>query len=203
MRLVRSFDKVGLIKQSWELVKKNARLIALLMVAFVGYQVIQGVVQGFFKYSALSVIVSLAFTVLTLFFEIGFLKIVLKLVDSQKADINELWAYPQYLLRMIGASIIYGLIVVAGFILLVVPGIYLALRLQFYSYYIIDKDAGAIDSLRMSWKATEGNVINIFLFELLLIGINILGAIALIVGLLVTIPVTFVAVTYLFRKLSA
>ena len=104
---------------------------------------------------------------------------------------------------MVGASIVYGLIVVGGLILLVVPGIYLALRLQFYSYYIIDKNAGSIDSLKMSWKATEGNVINIFLFELLLIGINILGAIALVVGLLVTIPVSVIAVTLLYRKLSA
>ena len=198
-----NFDKVGLIKQSWEIIKKNVKLIALLMAAFIGYQVIQGMVQGFFGESALAALISLAFTVLTLFLEIGFIKIVLKLVDGQKAEITELWAYPQYLLRMIGASIVYGLIVVAGLILLVIPGIYLALRLQFYSYYIVDKNAGALDSLRMSWKATDKNVINIFLFELLLIGINILGVIAFGVGLLITIPVTFVAVTLLYRKLSA
>lgn len=179
------------------------RLIALLMVAFIGYQVIQGIVQGFFKYGVLSVVVSLALTVLTLFLEIGLIKIVLKLVDGQKAEITELWAYPQYLLRMVGASIVYGLIVVAGFILLVIPGIYLALRLQFYSYYIIDKNAGAMDSLKMSWKATTGNMINIFLFMLLLVALNILGAIALLVGLLITIPVSFVAITLLYRKLVA
>lgn len=200
---MKQFDKIGLIKQSWELVKKNARLIVLLMAAFIGYQVIQGIVQGFFRETLLATLISLAFTVLTLFLEIGFIKIILKLVDGQKAEITELWAYPQYLLRMIGSTIVYGLIVVAGFILLIIPGIYLALRLQFYSYYIVDKNAGAMDSLKMSWKATEGNVINIFLFELLLVGINILGAIALLVGLFVTIPVTFVAVTLLYRKLSS
>lgn len=200
---MKQFDKIGLIKDSWELVKKNVRLIAILMVAFVGYQIIQGIIQGFFGQSALSALVSIAFTVLTLFLEIGFIKIILKLVDGQKAEINELWAYPQYLLRMIGASIVYGIIVGVGLILLVVPGIYLAIRLQFYSYYIVDKNAGAMDSLRMSWKATDKNVINIFLFELLIVGINILGAIALLVGLLVTIPVSFVAVTLLYRKLSS
>lgn len=201
--LVQQFDKVGLIKDSWELVKKNARLIALLMAAFIGYQVIQGIVQNIFRESVVAALISLAFTVLTLFLEIGFIKIVLKVVDGQKAEVTELWAYPQYLLRMIGASIVYGLIVVAGLILLVVPGIYLALRLQFYSYYIIDKNAGAIDSLRMSWKVTQGNLLNIFLFELLLIGINILGALALGIGLLITIPVSFVAVTLLYRKLQS
>ncbi len=200
---MKQFDKIGLIKHAWELVKKNAKLIALLMVAFVVYQIVQGFVQGFFGEGLLAALVSIAFTVLTLFLEIGFIKIILKLVDGQKAEITELWAYPQYLLRMIGASIVYGIIVMVGFILLVIPGIYLALRLQFYSYYIVDKNAGAMDSLRMSWKATDKNVINVFLFMLILIALNILGAIVLLVGLLVTIPVSFIAVTLLYRKLSA
>lgn len=173
------------------------------MVVFIGYQIVQSIVQNIFKETPLSFPISLGLFVLTLFLEIGFIKIVLKIVDGHKAEIKELWAYPQYLLRMVGATIVYFLIVVAGLILLIIPGIYLALRLQFYSYYIVDKNAGAIDSLRMSWKATDKNVINIFLFELLLVGINILGALALLVGLLVTIPLSFIAVTLLYRKLSS
>ncbi len=200
---MKQFDKIGLIKEAWELVKKNAKFIAILMVAFVVYQIVQGVVQGFFGEGLLASLVSLGFTVLTLFFQIGFIKIILKLIDGHKAEISELWAYPQYLLRMIGATIVYTIIIVIGFILLIIPGIYLALRLQFYSYYIVDKNAGALDSLRMSWKATDKNVINIFLFMLLIIGINILGALALLVGLLITIPVSIIAVTLLYRKLSA
>ena len=60
---MKDFDKVGLIKESWEIVKKNVRLVALLMVAFVVYQIIQGIVQGFFRGSILAALVSLAFTV--------------------------------------------------------------------------------------------------------------------------------------------
>jgi uncharacterized membrane protein len=199
---MKQFDKIGLIKQAWEIVKKNVQIVALLMIAFVVYQVVQGWVTGFFGDSPIAALVSLAFTVLTLFLEIGFLKIVLKLVDGHKAEIQELWAYPQYLLRMIGATLVYAIIVTVGLILLIVPGIYLAIRLQFYSYYIVDKNTGAIDSLRMSWKLTEGNMINIFLFMLILLGLNILGALALLVGLLVTVPVSFIAVTLLYRKLQ-
>ncbi|MBI2621451.1 MAG: hypothetical protein HYW63_02275 [Candidatus Levybacteria bacterium] len=199
---MKQFDKIGLIKHAWEIVKKNVRLIALLVGAFIVYQIIQGIVQGFFRESVLAVLVSLAFTVITLFLEIGAIKIFLKLVDGQKAEITELWAYPQYLLRMIGASILFGLIVLAGFILLIIPGIYLAIRLQFYSFYIVDKNEGVIDSLQKSWKVTQGNVINLFLFMLLLVALNILGALALLVGLLVTIPVSFIAVTLLYRKLA-
>ncbi len=200
---MKNISKVGLIKDSWEIVKKNYKLVAVLLGAFIVYQFVQGIVQGLFGQSALSVIVSLAFTVITIFLEIGFIKISLKLVDKKQAKFEELWAYPQYLLRMIASSILYGLAVLGGLILFVVPGIYLALRLQFYSYVLLDKDTGVIDSLKKSWKLTQGNVINLFLFMLLIIGINILGAIALLVGLLITIPVSFIAVTLLYRKLAA
>lgn len=199
---MKQFDKIGLIKSSWEILKKNTRLIAILMGAFVVFNIVQSAFSSAFKESPLSVVVSLAFSALSIFFEIGFIKIVLKLIDGHKAEIQELWAYPQYFINLLVSSILYGLIVGVGFILLVVPGIYLALRLQFYSFYVVDKNAGITDSLKMSWEATKGNTLNIFLFVLILIALNILGAIALLVGLLVTIPVSFIAVALLYRKLS-
>lgn len=199
-----NIDKLGLIKQAWELVKKNVRLVALLMGAFVVFNIVQSAVSGIFQNSPLfSLVISLAFSALSIFFEIGFIKIVLKLVDGVKAEFQELWAYPQYFVNMLLSSILYGLIVVAGFILLIIPGIYLALRLQFYSFYVVDKNAGITDSLKMSWEKTRGKTLDLFFFVLLLIALNIVGALALLVGLLVTIPVTFIAVALLYRKLQS
>jgi uncharacterized membrane protein len=201
---VNNLSKVELLKQSWAIVKKNYVLIALLVLAFFVFSFIQGIVGGFVEDSPiLSLIISLLFSALSLFLEIGFIKIVLKLVDGHKATIQELWAYPQYFVNMVIASIIYVLIILGGLILLVIPGIYLAIRLQFYSYAIVDKNAKPIDALKMSWKWTEGNAINLILFMLLLVALNIAGALVFLVGLLVTIPVSFVAVTLLYRKLSS
>lgn len=195
-------DKVGLIKKGWEVVKANARLMALLVGAFVIFNILQSAFSNYFRETALSIVVSLAFSALSLFLEIGFIKIVLKLVDGKKAEFQELWAYPQYFVNMVLSSIIYALILVGGFLLLIIPGIYLALRLQFYSFYVVDKNAGVTDSLKMSWNATKGKTLDIFVFMLLLIGLNILGALALLVGLLITIPVSFVAYTLFYRKLQ-
>lgn len=198
-----NFSKTGLIKEAWEIVKKNARLIAMLMGAFIVFNVVQSTVSNYFREIALSIVISLGFSALSVFFEIGLLKIFLKLVDGAKAEFSELWAYPQYFVNLLVSSILFGLIVGVGLILLIVPGIYLALRLQFYSYYVVDKNAGITDSLKMSWEKTRGKVLDLLLFALLLIALNILGALALLVGLLVTIPVSFVAVTLLYRKLAA
>ncbi len=199
---MKSFDKVGLLKESWEIVKKNYRLVAMLLVAYIVYNFVQGIVQNQVKDTILAFVVSIAFTLLTMFLEIGLLKIALKLIDGKEAKFQDLWTYPQYLLRFIGASILLGLAVLVGFILLIIPGIYVALRLQFTPFLVVDKDMGIMDALKGSWDMTQGMVLNLFLFALLLIAINILGAIALLVGLLVSLPVSFFAVALLYRKLS-
>ncbi len=201
---MKDFDKIGLIKKAWEIVKKNAKLIGILLVIYFAFNFAQSFVVGMLGESMLLAnIVSLAFTVGAIFLQLGFYKIILDLVDGKNPTFQQLWAYPQYLLRGIAVTILSGLAILGGLILLVIPGIYIAIRLQFALYYLVDKNTGVMDSLKGSWNITQGNVLNIFLFMLILIGLNILGAIALLVGLLITIPVSFIAVTLLYRKLSA
>ena len=199
---MKNISKVGLIKESWVIVKENYKLIYALLIAFILYQFVQSLISAFFENSILSVLISLAFFVITVFLEIGFIKISLKIVDKKAAKFQELWAYPQYLLRMLGATILYSIAILVGLILFIIPGIYLAIRLQFYSYTLLDKDKNIMESLKGSWEMTKGNVINLTLFMLLIFAINILGALALLVGLLITIPISFIAVTLLYRKLG-
>jgi uncharacterized membrane protein len=92
--------------------------------------------------------------------------------------------------------------VAGGLILLIVPGIYLGLKYQFFSYLIVDKELGVLDSLKESSQITQGVKWQLFGFSLALIGINILGALAFGIGLLVTIPLTVVAHVFVYRKLS-
>lgn len=88
-----------------------------------------------------------------------------------------------------------------GMVLLIVPGIILALMFMLYSYFIVDKGAGAIQSIKMSVKATAGHRWQLFGFALVCVLVNIVGALLLGVGLLVTIPTTMLAGVYIYRKL--
>jgi len=91
--------------------------------------------------------------------------------------------------------------VLPGLILFIIPGIYLGIRFQFFNCFIVDQKTGVIESLRRSWQITQGNTWNLFLFGLLLAGINILGLLCLIVGLFITIPTTTIAYIFVYRKL--
>jgi uncharacterized membrane protein len=88
-----------------------------------------------------------------------------------------------------------------GTILLIVPGIIWALKFQFYGYYIVDKNLKPVDALKMSAMSTSGKKGNLFVFFVLLGLINFLGLIALLVGLLISVPVTLLAYVYVYRLL--
>ena len=58
--------------------------------------------------------------------------------------------------RMIGAGLCYGLAVMVGFLLLVIPGIYLSVSLWLFAFFVIIENAGAIDALQRSRELVRG-----------------------------------------------
>lgn len=104
--------------------------------------------------------------------------------------------------RYLGVSVLVFLAVLAGLILLIVPGIILALALSFATYLVIDKGLGPISAFKESMAITKGNRWNLFVLGLAICGLNILGLLALVVGLIVTIPVSMLASVHAYRLLS-
>jgi len=139
---------------------------------------------------------------LTILFSIGWIKINLKFYDQEKLGLNDLFNYYHLLFRYFIAYMIYMIIVLFGLIFLIVPGIILAVRYCFYAYYLIDKDYGPIKALAESSALTQGKRWEIFVFLIFLGAINLLGFLFFFVGLIFTLPITALAVAYVFRKLS-
>ncbi len=99
------------------------------------------------------------------------------------------------------SSIVISLVV--GIILLC-AAIYATVRLQFFRYFIVeDENLGPINAFKKSLHITEGHFWKLFGFMCVIILLNLVGLLAVIVGLLVTIPVTMIAYTHLYKKLSA
>jgi uncharacterized membrane protein len=136
---------------------------------------------------------------------LGMIVINLKTVDEQKAKFDDLFSKfdVMLMLRFFVASLVTGLAVTAGFLLLIVPGIIIALRLSYVGYALVDKNLGPIEAVKRSWEITKGNTWNLFLFMLTMIGVNLLGALLLLVGLFVTIPLSMLATAYVYRELAA
>lgn len=97
------------------------------------------------------------------------------------------------LFKLLAVFMIYGTIVTLGFILFVVPGIYLAVKLQLALYYMIDREVTVADAFKKSYAATTGNFWRILAVDIIA---------ALLLQLIITIPVSYLMGVYLYRKLG-
>ena len=153
-------------------------------------------------YSALTGIFSIAEQILTLFLSMGATKIALDILAGQQANVGDLFSQGSKLLSGIGASILFGLMVVVGLILLIIPGIIVAVRFGYYQQAIVEKNLGPIEALKYSWRLTQDNGLMVFCLGLLNILIVIAGVITLVFGLLIAIPVVWLASHAAYRFLQ-
>lgn len=75
------------------------------------------------------------------------------------------------------------------------------LRYIFYSYAIVDKHLGARAGLRQSARITKGQRGALMRLMLVIVLLNMLGAFFFFFGLLITIPVTFLALATAYLRL--
>ncbi len=121
--------------------------------------------------------------------------------DTASSELKDLW-HPHPFWKFLGTSVLAGIIILIGFILLIVPGIIAAIMFSFVTYLVIEKGMQPVEALKESVRLTKGNRLQLFLLGLALLGVNILGLLALGVGLLVSVPVSYLAATHAYRMIS-
>lgn len=132
---------------------------------------------------------------------IGLINVALKLIDKKEVSYNDITEKINLFWKFLGASILYSLIVGFGFALLIIPGIYWALKYQFALNILVDKNTRVFEAFNKSGEMTKGLKLRILVFDLALLGVLILGVLALGVGVLVATPVIWIAEMYVYRKL--
>jgi uncharacterized membrane protein len=148
-------------------------------------------------------IVTLVGVLVSMLAGLGMTNFALRAHDNVEAvQISDLW-HPHPFWRFLGAYFLSALIIAAGYILLIVPGIIASLGLSFVAFLVVDRGAGVIDSLKESWRITKGHKWQLLLLFLVLGLINLLGIIALLIGVIVTLPITLLAFTHAYRLLAA
>lgn len=99
--------------------------------------------------------------------------------------------------------LLFALIVAGGFILLVVPGIVWAVTYGFAPMLCAAEGYDPVEALRESRRLTKGHRRSLLVFGLSCLGLNLLGALAVGIGLFVTVPTTVIASAHVLRRLQA
>jgi uncharacterized membrane protein len=191
------------VQFGWDTTKSNIGFFIGLLIVVGLIEYVPDTIAAIIEADApvLSIIIQIASFVLSAIIVMGVIKICLRFCDGEKGEFSDLFScYPLFFKYLVG-SILYGLIVAVGLILLIIPGIIWAIKFQFFDYLIVDKGLGPIDALEKSSEITRGVKWDLFLFAILLGIINLMGFLCLLVGLFVTIPITIVAMAFVYREL--
>lgn len=197
------FSKKEAIKLGFQTAKKNIvffiGIFVIITLVFALTTLIQSS-QAFNKDAASFVISNILVFVVNTIIDMGLIRIAIKFAEREKAVFSDLFYTPS-LINYVLTSIMSAVIVLMGLILFIIPGIIFALRVQFSKYLVIDKGLGPVEAIQKSWKMTKGVSFNLFLFAILLMLINLLGLLAFVVGLFISVPLTMVANAFVYRKL--
>lgn len=200
------FSKGEAIRFGWDRTKGNLGFFIVYLIILFFVEFFFSAFAGLFEDSLplLAFIFNVGSWIVSIISSIFVVKIGLRLYGNEQIGSYGFLSFSSSLFfKYLLGYILYGLAILIGLILLIVPGVYLAIKYQFVPYLIVDKGMDPIEAFKESGKMTAGSKWNLFLFLILQVIIVILGFLAFIVGIFVALPIVMVAEAYVYKKLSS
>jgi hypothetical protein len=156
----------------------------------------------------IAVIVVLAFVIGIVFWVIGSLvqggQVIfwMRHIRGQNSDLGKSTRAVGFLLPIMITNLIVGLATVFGMVLLIIPGIIIALGMQFVVYIVCDKNVGYLEAMKVSWRLTDGHKVDILLLLIILFFLNIAGLLACCVGVIATTAIAQGSLAIVYDRLA-
>jgi len=124
----------------------------------------------------------------------GFFIVAHKVNRGQEREFSSFFKGFDFFVQLLLYTLISGIFIFLGFLALLAPGIYLAVAYTFAVPFIVFGKMEFWDGMELSRKLITKKWWNLFGLVLLLALINVVGALAFLVGLLFTIQLTYCAI---------
>ncbi len=192
------------INFAWATYKEHYGLFTVMMLAFLAsWVVLEVVVIAGQKYGlVLWAISHLSFFIVFAGLEVGLIQICLALFDEKQVSYSDIFRGLHFGAKFFVAQFIYCVAVLVGLILLIIPGIYFGVRYFLFGFYFVQGTSDLKHSFQQSAVANQGSMRFLSLFFIIIFLLNILGASLLGVGLIVTIPLSVMMTTSIYRQLG-
>jgi hypothetical protein len=168
------------IGEGWALVKAdlgNYIVISLLFILLSGVPLIQGpLIAGFHIFT-------------------------MKKLMGRNAEFGDLFKGFNLFVPTLVASLLIGLFTFAGTLLCIIPGLVVAAMYKFTYLFIIDKRMDFWPAMQASHAVVKNDYFGFTMFLILAFLVNLLGVLCCVVGLLVTVPLTFAAITVAYKEI--
>ncbi|MCB8995220.1 MAG: hypothetical protein H6538_06415 [Bacteroidales bacterium] len=128
----------------------------------------------------------------------GFFIVAFKLSKGETIIFDHFFEGFKHFAGLLLFSLFSGIIIIIGFIVLILPGVYFLVGYIFTPFYIVFGKMDFWEAMESSRKLVHREWFGIFAFLIVLILLNIAGILAFGIGLLVTIPLSYLAVYVAF-----
>ena len=194
--ILRVFPTVeACFQEGWIVLKNNFLLLLLIVIVseFVkvpmGYEKVNWLADDSFEMNlSFFRIFALAYYLLVVvLFSYGSDWIFLKASRNQKPQFEEILSgFKKFLYVVLSHLLVIGIVGI-GFVLLILPGVYLLCKLVFVPYLIMDKKIDPVKAVKLSFYLSKGYFWTILGMGILSFVVIILGFICLIVGVFASI----------------
>ena len=131
----------------------------------------------------------------------GFHIYTIKKLTGRNPQIGDYFQGFNFFLATLLATIVIGFFTFLGTLALIIPGLVIAAMYKFTYLFIVDKRMDFWQAMQASHAVVKNDYFGFTMFLILAFLVNVLGALCLFVGLLVTIPMTFAAITIAYREI--
>lgn len=114
-----------------------------------------------------------------------------KLDQTGSLEFNDFFKGFDHIIQLFLLTLISGILVTIGLVLLILPGLWLAVGISLTVPLIVFARLDFWESIKVSVKLVNKKWFHFFAVIILLVIFNVIGALFLIVGLLVTFPVSY------------
>ncbi len=217
----------------WVQFKAHNGILLQATLTVIALNILSALLRFMFSTTILAPIFSIIFTIIGLFVGVGYKLITLRLARGEAVSYRNIFPPYKMVGRYFLASLLIGLLILGLVLVAIVVGfgvvlivslahidlltglvaaallvggmvglMYISLRYCLVAFAVID-GAHIMESIHKSAVLTHGVKWKIFWFSMLAGLINILGALCILVGLLVTIPLTAMALAKIYVLLKA
>lgn len=117
-----------------------------------------------------------------------------------RVDLNDLFKGFNYFVPSLAAVVLIAIFASIGFLLCIIPGLVVLAMYKFTYLFIADKKMDFWAAMQASHSIVKQDYFGFTMFVVALLLLNVLGVLCCVVGVLVTVPITYAAITAAYRE---
>lgn len=107
----------------------------------------------------------------------------LKAARGEAVAIGDLLApFQRNYIAAVGAGFLSSLFIAVGLLFFIAPGLYIAIRMAFVAYLVVDENMDVLEAIRASWEMTGSYGFTIFTMGVLAVVAFVVGLFLLVIG---------------------